>query len=70
MRVCKDDAVGLLPAGIAHAECALVHMLELSESHQAEHVADSAASRRESQVREFEGAVRALLASAGDGRRP
>ena len=32
-----DDAIGLVPpAGLAHAECALVHMLESSGSHAAE----------------------------------
>jgi hypothetical protein len=27
-RVCSDDAIGLIPEGMTHAECALVHMLD------------------------------------------
>ena len=35
-----DDAIGLVPtAGLAHAECALVHMLESSEPHAADRYA-------------------------------
>ena len=27
-RLCSEDAIGLVQAGVAHAECALVHMFE------------------------------------------
>jgi hypothetical protein len=46
MRVREDDAIGLLPAGISHAECGLVRMLELVEPHEPKHGRDSPSSAR------------------------
>jgi hypothetical protein len=37
MPVWHDDAIGVLPTGISHAECALVRMLETAEAHESKH---------------------------------
>jgi hypothetical protein len=43
-----DDAIGLLPrAGLAHAECALVHMLDSAEPQATEHGQASAHAREQ-----------------------
>ena len=42
-RVCREDAISLLPRGISHAECALVHMLETDESNNPDHSRDGKA---------------------------